>query len=89
MNSNNPINLSDVTYNKFNINLAISTSYNNGNEEVNLALRVIPSDSNNNTLDNNAIGLVRGYYSELDSAEQEFIDTIANAIQNLINNKGW
>ena len=89
MNSNNPINLSDVTYNKFNINLAISTSYNNGNEEVNLALRVIPSDTNNNTLDNNAIGLVRGYYSELDSAEQEFIDTIANAIQNLINNKGW
>lgn len=89
MNSNNPINLGDVTYNKFNINLAISTSYNNGNEEVNLALRVIPSDSNNNTLDNNAIGLVRGYYSELDSAEQEFIDTIANAIQNLINNKGW
>ena len=89
MNSNNPISLGDVIYDKFNINLAISTSYNNGNEEVNLALRVIPSDSNNNTLDNNAIGLVRGYYSELDSAEQEFIDTIANAIQNLINNKGW
>ena len=89
MNSNNPINLGDVTYDKFNINLAISTSYNNSNEEVNLALRVIPSNSNNNTLDNNAIGLVRGYYSELDSAEQEFIDTIANAIQNLINNKGW
>lgn len=89
MNSNNPINLGDVTYDKFNINLAISTSYNNSNEEVNLALRVIPSDSNNNTLDNNAIGLVRGYYSELDSAEQEFIAHIANAIQNLINNKGW
>lgn len=89
MNSNNPISVGNITYDKYNINLAITTSYNNGNEEVNLALRVIPSDVNNNTLDNNFIGLVRGYYSELDSNEQEFVNTITNAIQNLINNKGW
>lgn len=92
MNLNNPIIIDNQVYDKATINLAVSTNYSNGIEDLNMAIRIVPTriDPNGNsvTADAHSIGLFRGRLSELSSqAENELVNSLLVNLQNLLNEK--
>lgn len=92
MNLNNPIIIDNQVYDKATINLAVSTNYSNGVEDLNMALRIVPTriDPNGNpvTADANSIGIFRGRLSEMASqSENDLVTNLLVSLQNLLNEK--
>lgn len=92
MNLNNPVTIDNQIYDKATINLAVSTNYTNGVEDLNMAIRIVPTriDPNGNavTADSNALGIFRGRLSELSSdAENNLINNLLVSLQALLNEK--
>ncbi|MFM7795202.1 MAG: hypothetical protein ACKO7N_00360 [Candidatus Nitrosotenuis sp.] len=90
MNSNNPI----QNYDKLSVNLAVTSFYKpDGNRDLNIALRVIPTKVDENgvsTLDNEAYTVYRGSLMELkDETEQTCVGKMIVALQEFINSRGW
>lgn len=92
MNLNNPIVIDNETYDKAIINLAISTNYTNGVEDLNMALRIVPTriDSDGNAImsNSNSIGIFRGRLSEINNdKENVLVQNLLVNLQSLINER--
>lgn len=92
MNLNNPVTIDNQIYDKATINLAVSTNYSNGVEDLNMAIRIVPTriDPNGHavTADANALGIFRGRLSELASdAENNLVNNLLVSLQALLNEK--
>jgi hypothetical protein len=89
---NNPIVIDNQTYDRLIINLAVSTNYDRGNQDLNMALRLVPAriDAERGvvTADANSVGIFRGHLSEMQNeSENTFVQTLLTSLQNLINSK--
>lgn len=92
MNLNNPVTIDNQVYDKATVNLAVSTTYTNGVEDLNMAIRIVPArlDPNGNlvTADTNALGIFRGRLSEITSdAENNLVNNLLISLQALLNEK--
>lgn len=92
MNLNKAVTIDNQVYDKATINLAVSTTYTNGVEDLNMAIRIVPTriDPNGNavTADANALGIFRGRLSELTSdAENNLVNNLLVGLQTLLNEK--
>lgn len=92
MNLNNQITIDNQIYDKAVINLAVSTTYTNGIEDLNMAIRIVPAriDPNGNTVtaDANAVGIFRGRLSEMSAiSEVNLVNNLLVLLQNLVDEK--
>jgi hypothetical protein len=99
-----PLEIDGQTYDRWSLNLAITGKYKaDGSPDASIAMRLIPTriapattDEEGNavpaqavTADSNAIGLLRGYLSEVqDPAEVACVSAITTALQTYITAKG-
>lgn len=90
--SNNPIQIDGKTFDRFNLNLAITGKYNgDGSTDANVAMRLAPTRIENGevyTADEAAIGVALGSLAGSDEATQQAVGAIQQALQNYINAKG-
>lgn len=90
--SNNPIQIDGKTFDRFNLNLAITGKYNgDGSTDANVAMRLVPTRIENGeviTADEAAIGIALGSLAGSDEATQQAVGAIQQALQNYINAKG-
>lgn len=94
MQSQNPITVDGVTFDRLSVNLAVTSSYNAaGERDMSIALRVIPTaitPDGAKTLDAQAYTVYRGRLSELrTSDEQACIQTMTTALASFIQSQGW
>lgn len=93
MNLKTPKIIDNNVYDKAIINLAISTTYdNNGNEDLNMALRIVPTriDASGNVIMSNSdnIGIFRGRLSEITSVtENSLVNSLLINLQNLVDER--
>jgi hypothetical protein len=99
-----PLEIDGQTYDRWSLNLAITGKYKaDGSPDASIAMRLIPTriahattDEEGNavlaqtvTADSNAIGILRGYLSEVnDPAEAACVSAITTALQTFIAAKG-
>lgn len=92
MQMSNPITVDDQTYPLYSANLAISSSYRNGQFEANAAMRLVPTrlDEQGNpiTLDDEARSVVVGTTQGISGPEQDAMQEIYQAVQKYILVKG-
>jgi hypothetical protein len=83
------------TYDRLSVNLAVTTSYNAaGERDMSIAMRVIPTRIDAEigavTLDSHAHTVYRGRLAELKTPdEQACVQQMTQALQALIESKGW
>ena len=92
MNLKNPIIIDNIVYDKATVNLAVSTNYTNGVEDLNMAIRIVPVrlDSEGKTVsaDSHSIGIFRGRLAEMSSeTETSLVTNLLVLLQNLLNEK--
>ncbi len=94
-----PLEIDGQTYDRWSLNLAITGKYKaDGSPDASIAMRLIPTRivlatedaaASVEQADAAAIGLLRGYLSEVqDPAEAECVAAITTALQNLVASKG-
>ena len=92
MTTNTPITVDGEIFPFYSANLAISSSFRNGNFEANAAMRLVPTrlDENGNgiTSDENAKSVLVGTTQGISGPEQDAMVAIYQAVQNYINIKG-
>jgi hypothetical protein len=92
MTSATPIEYDGEVYPLYSANLAITSSFVNGNMEANAAMRLVPtridSEGNAVTLDSQAKSVLVGTTQGISGPEQEAMAAIYAAVQNFINAKG-
>ena len=92
--SNNPIQIDGKTFDRFNLNLAITGKYNgDGSTDANVAMRLVPTriDIENgevHTADEAAIGIALGSLGGSDEATQQAVGAIQAALQSYLAAKG-
>lgn len=90
--SNNPIQIDGKTFDRFSLNLAITGKYNgDGSTDANVAMRLVPTrieDGEVFTADEAAIGIALGSIADSDSATQQAVGAIQQALQAYITAKG-
>ena len=92
MNASNPITIDGKQYDKFSLNLAITGRYlGDGSSDANVAMRLVPTRIENGevfTADEAAIGIALGSLADSDSATQQAVGAIQQALQAYIVAKG-
>jgi len=92
MNATNPLQIDGKTYDRYNLNLAITGKYNgDGSSDANVAMRLVPTrieDGEVTTVDSAAIGIALGSLAGSDEATQQAVGAIQAALQNYIQAKG-
>lgn len=92
MTTTQPLIIDGIQYPYYSANLAITTSFVNGQLQANAAMRLVPTylDENGNgvTKEELAKSVVVGTVRGLDEAEQEAMLAIHQAVQNYITVKG-
>lgn len=87
-----PININGQIYDRYNINLAISSRYKaDGNLEVNAAMSLIPAKINEGSVqtdDQNHKAFLLGSIDDAGGAEKQAFLTIKSAIENYLRSKG-
>jgi len=90
--SNNPIQIDGKTFDRFNLNLAITGKYNgDGSTDANVAMRLVPTRIENGevyTADEAAIGIALGSLAGADEATQQAVGAIQAALQAYLTAKG-
>lgn len=94
MQSQNPITVDGVTFDRLSVNLAVTSSYNAaGERDMSIALRVIPTaitPDGAQTLDAQAYTVYRGRLSELRTAdEQSCVQAMTAALASFIASQEW
>jgi len=88
MQSSKPITLEGIPYPFFSVNLAITTSFVNGEFEANAAMRLVPTriDENGQTItsEENSKHTLVGTVKELSGPEFDAMQKIYNAVQEYI-----
>ena len=92
MTSTTPIEYDGEVYPLYSANLAITSSFVNGNIEASAAMRLVPtridSDGSAVTLDSQAKSVLVGTVQGISGPEQQAMAAIHTAVQNFINAKG-
>ena len=92
MNASNPITIDGKTYDRHQLNIAISGKYlGDGSSDANVAMRLVPTRIENNeviTADEAAIGIALGSLAGADEATQRAVGAIQAALQAYISAKG-
>lgn len=88
----NPIEIDGQTFDRFNLQLAITGKYKaDGTTDANVAMRLIPTaieDGQVHTADTHAIGISLGTLSGADAATQQAVGAIQAALQTYLATKG-
>lgn len=90
--ASSPTTIDGKTYDRYSLNLAITGKYNgNGQPDANVAMRLVPTRIENGvveTADEAAKGIALGTLEGSDSATQQAVAAIQQALQTYIASKG-